>query len=103
MAAQAEKEAGPRGGGGRAGATAVLASLCHSGGVCGGLINRWSLFLQCKVCSLSANKVQCYSSAGNTESIYMMLLGKTPSGDVPEEYGFGQQFLQVLPHYLSLH
>lgn len=69
----------------------VLAWVCQGGGVRGCLMNSWSLTLECNVCSRLANKVQCYSSAGNTESISIMLLGIAPSGVVLEEYGFGQQ------------
>lgn len=67
-----------------------LAQVCQSGGVHGRLINSLGLILDYKVCSLSVSKVQCYDSAGNTNSIYIMLLGVTPSGDTLEEYGFGQ-------------
>lgn len=92
MADQAQTETESRKGGDRTGAPTRCAGLSlPSGGVRGCIKNSLSLILECKVCSLLANKVQCYSSAGNTESIYIMLLGTTPSGDVPEEYGFGQQ------------
>lgn len=44
----------------------ALAGLCQIRGVHGCLGNSLNLILECKVCSLSANKVQCYSSPGNT-------------------------------------
>ena len=44
----------------------ALAGLCQIRGVHGCLGNSLNLILECKVCSLSANKVQCSSSPGNT-------------------------------------
>lgn len=91
QASLGSKAHGPSGIAGSRVPHAALAWVCHSAGVHGRLTNSLSPILECQVCSLLANKVQRYSSAGNVESIYKMLLEITPSGDVPEEYGFGQQ------------